>query len=129
MPDEKPKPKREPIAPCESRPPGPLIPSAGVPPPADRRARRWTSRVARAHIPMRPAWLCRNCAAPWPCNPAQLHLATEFYGHSIALAFYMASNLQDATDDLYALGARPDVRALHLRFLGWLSISRRPRRA
>ncbi|MEU5783493.1 hypothetical protein [Micromonospora lupini] len=77
---------------------------------------------------MRPAWLCRNCAAPWPCSPAQLHLATEFYGHSIALAFYLASNLHDAIDDLHALGARPDLPALHARFLGWLSVTRRHRR-
>ncbi|MEU0549330.1 hypothetical protein [Micromonospora sp. NPDC005979] len=87
------------------------------------------TRRPRPHLPMRPAWLCRNCAAAWPCPPAQLHLATEFYGHSIALAFYLAANMQDAVDDLYALGLRPDLRALHARFLGWLSLSRRPNRA
>ncbi|WFE51304.1 hypothetical protein [Micromonospora sp. WMMD1155] len=52
---------------------------------------------------------------------------TEFYGHSIALAFYLASNLQDAIEDLYALGAHPDLPALHARFLGWLPLVRRPR--
>ncbi|MFG1871447.1 hypothetical protein [Micromonospora arborensis] len=78
---------------------------------------------------MRPAWLCRNCAAPWPCAPARLRLSTEFYGHSIALAFYLAANLQDAVDDLYSLGVRPEPQALHARFLGWLSLTRlrRPR--
>ncbi|WP_244166074.1 hypothetical protein [Micromonospora saelicesensis] len=53
---------------------------------------------------------------------------TEFYGHSIALAFYLSSNMHDAIEDLYALGGRPDVQALHARFLGWLSLSVRPRR-
>jgi hypothetical protein len=81
------------------------------------------TRRPRPHQPMRPAWLCRNCAAPWPCAPAQLHLATEFYGHSIALAFYLAANMQDAVDDLYSIGVRPDPRALHARFLGWLSVT------
>ncbi|MGC4852733.1 hypothetical protein ACLQ24_04905 [Micromonospora sp. DT4] len=37
--------------------------------------------------------------------------------------------MQDAVDDLYALGVRPDLRALHARFLGWLSLSRPPNRA
>lgn len=85
-------------------------------------------RPRRPHQPMRPAWLCRNCAAPWPCAPAQLHLATEFYGHSIALAFYLAANMQDAIHDLYSVGLHPDPRALHARFLGWLSVTRRPHR-
>ncbi|MFY1617761.1 hypothetical protein [Micromonospora sp. WMMD736] len=49
--------------------------------------------------------------------------------HSIALAFYLAANLHDALDDLYALGLRPDLGALHARFPGWLSLSRRPNRA
>ncbi|MEK8108827.1 hypothetical protein NKG94_35950 [Micromonospora sp. M12] len=53
----------------------------------------------------------------------------EFYGHSIALAFYLAANMHDAIDDLYGLGARPDLPTLHARFLGWVSLSRRPRRA
>ncbi|MEU7928606.1 hypothetical protein [Micromonospora sp. NPDC049801] len=87
------------------------------------------TRRPRPHHPMRPAWLCGNCAAPWPCPPAQLHLATEFHGHSIALAFYLAANMQDAVADRYALGLDPDLRALHARFLGWLSLSRRPNRA
>lgn len=83
----------------------------------------------RPHLPMRPAWLCRNCAAPWPCGPAQLDLVAEFYGHSIALAFYLASSMQEAVDDMYGLGGRPDLVVMHTRFLGWLSLARRSRRA
>ncbi|MDG4806218.1 hypothetical protein O7634_05545 [Micromonospora sp. WMMD1120] len=51
------------------------------------------------------------------------------HGHAIALAFYLAANMRDAVDDLYSLGVRPDLRALHARFLGWLSLTRGPRRA
>ncbi|MEU8285678.1 hypothetical protein AB0C01_15225 [Micromonospora sp. NPDC048905] len=82
----------------------------------------------RPHLPMRPAWLCRNCAAPWPCGRAQLDLAAEFYGHSIALAFYLAASMHEAIDDVHGLGLRPNLPAMHARFLGWLSLARRPRR-
>ncbi|MEV1154031.1 hypothetical protein AB0J27_01300 [Micromonospora chokoriensis] len=83
----------------------------------------------RLHLPMRPAWLCRNWATPWPCGPAQLDLVTEFYGHSIALAFYLASSMQQAVNDMYGLGGRPDPTVMHTRFLKWLSLARRSRRA
>ncbi|MBG6099796.1 DNA-binding XRE family transcriptional regulator [Micromonospora vinacea] len=53
---------------------------------------------------------------------------TEFYGHSIALAFYLAASMQEAIDDVYGLGLRPDPSAMHARFLGWLSLARRSRR-
>ncbi|MCX4473660.1 hypothetical protein OOK41_25725 [Micromonospora sp. NBC_01655] len=85
------------------------------------------SRPVRPHLPMRPAWLCRVCAAQWPCPAAQLDLATEFYGHSVALAFYLATSMHEAIDDMYRLGGRPDSAAMHARFLGWLSLTRRPR--
>ena len=83
----------------------------------------------RPHLPMRPAWLCRTCAAPWPCGPAQLDLMIEFHGHSIALTFYLAASMREAIDDVYGLGLRPDLPAMHARFLGWLSLARRPRRS
>ncbi|WP_229399034.1 hypothetical protein [Micromonospora okii] len=84
--------------------------------------------MLRPHLPMRPAWLCRICAAPWPCPAARLDLSTEFHGHTVALAFYLATMMRDALDDTYRLGGRPDPTALHARFLGWLSPTRRPRR-
>ncbi|MBQ1034734.1 MULTISPECIES: hypothetical protein [Micromonospora] len=83
---------------------------------------------SRPHLPMRPAWLCRNCAAAWPCSRAQLDLVAEFYGHSLALALYLASCMNEAIHDLYILGGRPDFARMHVRFLGWLSLARRPRR-
>jgi hypothetical protein len=84
-------------------------------------------KVRPPHLPMRPVGLCQNCAASWPCPPAQLDLVTEFYGHSVALAFYLAMALQDAIADAYTLGHAPDLTALHGRYLGWLSMTRRPR--
>ncbi|MFI5924584.1 hypothetical protein ACIA3K_01260 [Micromonospora sp. NPDC051543] len=83
---------------------------------------------SRPHLPMRPAWLCRNCAAAWPCSRAQLDLVAEFYGHSLALALYLTSCMNEAIHDLYGLGGRPDLALMHARFLGWLSLTRRPRR-
>ncbi|MFG3554938.1 hypothetical protein ACGGAQ_11150 [Micromonospora sp. NPDC047557] len=53
----------------------------------------------------------------------------EFYGHSIALAFYLAACMHDAIDDAYDLGLRPDLPALHARFLGWMFLARRRRRS
>ncbi|MER7592107.1 hypothetical protein ABTW72_31655 [Micromonospora sp. NPDC127501] len=41
----------------------------------------------------------------------------------------LAATMQATLDDLYSLGVRPDPRALHARFLAWLSLTRRPRRA
>ncbi|WP_405095747.1 hypothetical protein [Micromonospora sp. NBC_01412] len=76
---------------------------------------------------MRPAWLCRSCAASWPCGPARLDLLTEFRGHSIALAFYLAASMYQAMDDMHHLGSRPAPGVLHTRFLGWLSPRRSPR--
>ncbi|MCF0096773.1 hypothetical protein B0E54_05641 [Micromonospora sp. MH99] len=81
----------------------------------------------RPHLPMRPAWLCRNCAAPWPCSRAQLDLVGEFYGHSLALALYLASCMNEAIQDQFNLGGHPDLVEMHARFLGWLSLTRRPR--
>ncbi|MGW5580942.1 hypothetical protein [Micromonospora chokoriensis] len=63
----------------------------------------------------------------WQDGPAQLDLVVEFYGHSIALAFYLASSMQEAADDMYALGGRPVPAVMHTRFLGWLSLARRSR--
>ncbi|MEV4121743.1 hypothetical protein [Micromonospora sp. NPDC049645] len=37
-----------------------------------------------------------------------------------------AASIQEAIDDVYGLGLRPDLPALHARFLGWLSLARRP---
>ncbi|MEU1243040.1 hypothetical protein ABZ388_22020 [Micromonospora parva] len=36
-----------------------------------------------------------------------------------------AASMREALDDAYGLGLCPDLAALHARFLGWLSMTRR----
>jgi hypothetical protein len=77
---------------------------------------------------MRPAWRCRNCAAPWPCGQAKLDLLDEFAGHSLARAVYLATMLEDAVADLRLLGREPDRAVLTARFLRWSREAERARR-
>jgi hypothetical protein len=41
------------------------------------------------HVPMRPLWRCRSCAAEWPCQPARLSLLVEYRGNRTALLLYL----------------------------------------
>ena len=70
---------------------------------------------------IRPLWLCRVCAGPWPCQPARLLLLLEYRRDRVALSIYMASCLFDAAADLLRLnpdpGPRPDE--LFHRFVAW----------
>ncbi|MBQ1026256.1 hypothetical protein [Micromonospora sp. C95] len=77
--------------------------------------------TARFHVPLRPLWLCRACAAPWPCATARLALLTEYRDSHVALSIYLAGMLYDAVEDLYRLNPHdaPKPAALHDRFLGW----------
>ena len=81
----------------------------------------------RPHVPMRPLWLCRVCAAPWPCQPARLMLTMD-YRRTGSGCPYMAGRLFDATGDLITLNphAVPPRRELFERFLAWTR--RRPGR-
>lgn len=81
-------------------------------------------RAYRPHRAGRPRWRCIACGALYPSSPARLSLLIEYAGNRVALAIYLASMLQDALDDAYQRGHRPDPRAMHDRFLGWLT---RPR--
>ncbi|WFE38472.1 hypothetical protein [Micromonospora sp. WMMD998] len=74
-------------------------------------------RVVRPHLPMRPRWLCRVCAGPWPCQPARLLLLMDYRRDRVALSIYMAACLFDATADL--LHQNPEPQDLFDRFLGW----------
>lgn len=80
-----------------------------------------STRAVRPHRPMRPTWLCRVCAAPWPCQPARLLLGLEYRGDRIGLAIYMAGMLFDATGDLLALNPNPGPQPADLfaRFISW----------
>ncbi|MFI5834299.1 flavin reductase family protein [Micromonospora sp. NPDC051300] len=62
---------------------------------------------------MRPAWRCRACGAPWPCQPARLGLLREFRGDRSALLFHLGSLLAEAYTQLSG------AANLHERFLGW----------
>ncbi|MFG1868286.1 hypothetical protein [Micromonospora arborensis] len=74
----------------------------------------------RPHLPMRPLWLCRVCAAAWPCPPGRLLLTMEYRRDRVALSVYMASQLFDATADLIKLNPNPAPTPAELfdRFLG-----------
>ncbi|TDC78254.1 flavin reductase [Micromonospora sp. KC606] len=70
------------------------------------------------HLPMRPLWRCRNCGAPWPCQPARLSLLVEYRNDRTALLVYLAQQMTEARDQLTQLN--PDQHTeLTERFLAW----------
>ncbi|SCL33708.1 hypothetical protein GA0074692_3639 [Micromonospora pallida] len=74
----------------------------------------------RRHVAARPAWRCRVCAAPWPCQPAKLGLRIQYAGNTVALMLYLCALLHDAIED--RLGTSPgdvDPTGLFSRFVGW----------
>lgn len=76
--------------------------------------------MPRDHLPLRPLWLCRACAAPWPCAHARLSLKAEYAQDRTALCIYLGSMLYDACEDLNKLNPNEvDVAALYTRFIGW----------
>jgi hypothetical protein len=81
----------------------------------------------REHLPIRPIWLCRVDAHPWPCGEARVALLRQYDGDMIGLAVYLAGMLHDAAADLYALNPHeaPKPSALWDRFLAWLDVTRR----
>ncbi|MCZ7435080.1 hypothetical protein O7598_01620 [Micromonospora sp. WMMC241] len=70
---------------------------------------------------MRPLWLCRVCAAPWPCQPGRLLLLMDYRCDRVALSIHMAGCLSDATADLLKLNPdrMPSPKDLFDRLLGW----------
>ena len=75
----------------------------------------------RQHLPLRPLWICRICAAPWPCAPARLRLWHEYAHDRVSLSIYLSTVLHEAAADLYRLAPNPgpDPADLFARFLGW----------
>ncbi|GGL97343.1 MULTISPECIES: hypothetical protein [Micromonospora] len=73
------------------------------------------------HLPLRPLWLCRSCAAPWPCATARLTLSQEYASDRTALIVYLSLLLHEADEQLYTLdpAGAPDPRHLFDRFVGW----------
>lgn len=78
---------------------------------------------------MRPLWICRVDAYPWPCADARLDLIDGFRDKTLSLTLYLASQFVEALGDLNTidpeLGPPPDSRALYERFLGWVPVLRR----
>ncbi|MFE9690073.1 hypothetical protein [Micromonospora sp. NPDC005806] len=70
---------------------------------------------------MRPLWLCRVCAAAWPCPTARMLLRVEYRQDRVALSVYLAGCLFDATADLIKLNPNPGLTPGELfdRFLAW----------
>lgn len=61
----------------------------------------------RQHLPLRPLWICRICAAPWPCAPARLSLRRKYAHDLVSLAIYLSTVLHEAAADLYRLSPNP----------------------
>ncbi|MFR9778218.1 DinB family protein [Micromonospora sp. MS34] len=79
------------------------------------------------HLPLRPLWLCRDCAAPWPCPAARLTLLREYATDRVSLLIHLGGLLHDAAGQLHTLhpDGGPAPTQLFARFLGWAI----PRRA
>ncbi|MEU7573066.1 hypothetical protein [Micromonospora sp. NPDC049240] len=57
------------------------------------------------HQATRPAWRCRACAAPWPCQPARLRLRREYAHDHPGLAAYLCVLMHDAIADALRRGS------------------------
>ncbi|WFF06219.1 hypothetical protein O7622_24670 [Micromonospora sp. WMMD1076] len=75
----------------------------------------------RPHLPMRPLWICKRCAHPWPCAEARLALLVEYANDRVALAVYLCEQLYDAAQELHRLNPyeAPSPQTLFARFVGW----------
>ncbi|SCG54479.1 hypothetical protein [Micromonospora rifamycinica] len=72
------------------------------------------------HVAARPAWRCRACAAPWPCQPAKLGLRREYAHDRPMLAIYLCLLMHDAITDALRVGSGTvDPAAYFTRFLAW----------
>lgn len=70
----------------------------------------------RAHTHTRPLFLCRECGAPWPCQPARLALLVCYRGDPQGLRDFLSGRLMVAMADQ----PRIDPVELTVRFLGWI---------
>jgi hypothetical protein len=76
--------------------------------------------VVRSHAPIRPIWICRACAGPWPCANARLSLKGEYENDRPGLSVYMATMLHEAVADLHRLNpSELDLTAMFTRFVAW----------
>ena len=76
----------------------------------------------RPHAPLRPMWLCRACARPWPCAVSRLLLLDEYAGNRSDLCVRMSARFHESVTDLYRLNPyeAPDLSTMYQRFLAWV---------
>ncbi|WP_442792058.1 flavin reductase [Micromonospora sp. NBC_01796] len=79
----------------------------------------------RPHLPMRPTWRCRVCAADWPCGPARLALLAEFHRNRVALCLYLSAQYVRALEDLAEYAPNAPRENLYNRFIAWPPVPRR----
>ncbi|MGW4463470.1 hypothetical protein [Micromonospora sp. NPDC004704] len=77
------------------------------------------------HTPLRPLWICRVDARPWPCPDARLNLVAAYLpDRRIELYLYLGLQFTTALVELDTVAVDNGVRAtpsgLHVRILGWL---------
>ncbi|WP_433294479.1 hypothetical protein ACQP2F_33215 [Actinoplanes sp. CA-030573] len=86
--------------------------------PITRRRIRGNARLTPswgAHDPVRPAWACSSCRAPWPCTIAQQRLLAAYRFQRRALGILLALLRDQAVLDLPAV----DPQQLGVRFTSW----------
>ncbi|GAB3818260.1 hypothetical protein GCM10027605_70470 [Micromonospora zhanjiangensis] len=77
------------------------------------------------HDPIRPMWLCRSCAQPWPCGAARLELLRDYRDSILGMYAYLAACLNEAREDLRDLAPSAPAPDLWPRFMGWPPTRRR----
>ncbi|MEV4843684.1 flavin reductase [Micromonospora matsumotoense] len=77
-----------------------------------------TAPLPGPHTPVRPIWLCRVDARPWPCGEAKLALLARYDGDRPGLLILLSRLSVEATDHLTQLdsGRQADLTD---RFLAW----------
>ncbi|MEV4626101.1 hypothetical protein AB0J90_07410 [Micromonospora sp. NPDC049523] len=85
------------------------------------------------HTPLRPLWICRVDAHPWPCADVRLNLLAGYYpARRIELYLYLGAQFVTALAELDTIvvdaGERPDPQTLHSRILGWVAVQDAKRR-
>ncbi|MBM7077518.1 MULTISPECIES: flavin reductase [Micromonospora] len=78
-----------------------------------------TGALPGRHTPLRPIWLCRVDANPWPCGEAKLALLARYGDDLPGLLALLTGLSAEATEHLTQLdnGRRIDVTD---RFLTWV---------
>ncbi|MEU1602641.1 flavin reductase [Micromonospora matsumotoense] len=77
-----------------------------------------TAPLPGRHTPVRPIWLCRVDARPWPCGEAKLALLARYDGDRPGLLILLSRLSVEATAQLTQLDCGRQVD-LTDRFLAW----------